>query len=306
MSADAPVLSVVIPSWNTRELLAACLDALLAADLPPTETIVVDNASADGSADMVAERFPGVVLVRNAENRGFAGGCNQGIALARGRYVLLLNSDTEVARDAIALLVRWLDEHPAYGAAAPLLHHPDGRVQPSLKRFPTLATALWFSTPLERWFPDSRELARYFMRDADQAASADVDQPPAACLLVRAEVLERIGAFDETLWLFYNDVDLSKRMAAAGYKTRYVAAARVLHHEGASTSKFAGFLFEWQRNRLTYYRKHHGRLGGLWLKACVAFAFAGWAATQLGRRIAGRPADRLGRTTAGFLRFVVS
>jgi GT2 family glycosyltransferase len=304
--AREPKLSVVIPSWNTRELLAACLDALGAADLPETETIVVENASADGSAEMVAERFPDVVLVRNAENRGFAGGCNQGMALSRGRFVLLLNSDTEVARDAIARLIAWLEAHPAYGAAAPLLHHPDGRVQPSLKRFPGLATALWFSTPLQRWFPDNAELRRYFMRDADQAASADVDQPPAACLLIRRDVLELVGPFDEALWLFYNDVDLSKRMAAAGFKTRYVAEARVLHHEGASTSKYGRFVVEWQRNRLTYYRKHHGWFGGIWLKACVSLAFADWLVAQLWRKARGKPADGLGETAGGYLRFLLS
>jgi len=305
-TGSPPELSVVIPSWNTRDLLAACLDALFAADLPTTETIVVDNASADGSADMVAERFPDVVLIRNAENKGFAGGCNQGMEVARGRFVLLLNSDTEVARDALARLIAWLDEHAEYGAAAPLLHHPDGRVQPSLKRFPNLDTALWFSTPMERRYPNNAELKRYFMRDADPEQSSDVDQPPAACLLIRADVLARIGFFDESLWLFFNDVDLSKRMDAAGYKTRYVAEARVLHHEGASTSKYGRFLVEWQRNRLTYYRKHHGWTGGLWLKACVAFSYVDWLVTQLWRKARGKPSDTLRENTGGFLRFLFS
>ena len=179
-------------------------------------------------------------------------------------------------------------------------------MQPSLKRFPTLCTALWFSTPLERWFPDSRELRRYFMRDADQEQSADVDQPPAACLLVRKSALDRIGLFDEQLWLFFNDVDLSKRLAAAGQKTRYVAEARVLHHEGASTSKFKGFVVEWQGNRLTYYRKHHGALGGLWLKACVLLSFADWLAGQLWGRLRGRRGDQLGETARAFGAFLLS
>ncbi len=299
-------LSVVIPSWNTAGLLRACLRHLYAADLPETEVIVVDNGSADGSADMVAREFPRAELVRNAENLGFARACNQGLRLARGRYALLLNSDTEVAPDAVRRLLDFLEAHAEYGAAAPLLHSADGRVQPSLKRFPTLATALWFSTPLERWFPDSRELRRYFMRDADQERSADVDQPPAACLLLRMSVIAGIGLFDESLWLFFNDVDLSKRMAAAGYRTRYVAEARVLHHEGASTSKFRGFLAEWQKNRLAYYRKHHGALGGLWVKACVLLTFGDWLAAQLWARLRGRPGDRLGETTRAFGAFLLS
>jgi len=299
-------LSVVIPSWNTIDLMRACLRHLLAADLPETEVIVIDNGSADGSADMVEREFPEVRLVRNAVNEGFARGCNQGLRLARGNYALLLNSDTEVAPDAVARLLDFLNRHPDYGAAAPLLHSADGRVQPSLKRFPTLATALWFGTPLERWFPDSRELRRYFMRDADHERSGDVDQPPAACLLVRRSVLDRVGLFDEDLWLFYNDVDLSKRMAEAGLRTRYVAEARVLHHEGASTSKFGRFVIEWQKNRLHYYRKHHGFLGGVWLKGCVLFTFADWLRAQLWLRLRGRPSAPIGETVRGLGAFLVS
>ena len=294
-------LSVVIPSWNTVDLLRACLTYLYAADLPETEVIVIDNASADGSADMVAAEFSKATLERNAKNEGFAGGCNQGMRLAKGRYVLLLNSDTEVAPDAISLLLAWLDEHPEYGSAAPLLHSPDGTVQPSLKGFPTLRTALFFSTPLERWMPNSTELRRYFMRDSDQEASCDVDQPPAACLAIRKSVLDQVGLFDEDLWLFYNDVDLSKRMDAAGHKTRYVAEARVLHHEGASTSKFRGFLAEWQKNRLHYYRKHYGRLGGVWLKACVGAMWVDWTITQFWRRLKRTGADPVGETARKFL-----
>ena len=299
-------LSVVIPSWNTRDLTRACLESLRAADLPETEILVVDNGSEDGSADLVAESFPECILIRNDENLGFARGSNQGMARARGRYVLLLNTDTEVAPDAVARLLAWLEEHPDYGAAAPLLHSPDGSVQPSLKRFPTLGTALFYATPLERWFPDSPPLRRYFMRDAPQDQSCDVDQPPAACLLIRKEVLDQVGLFDERLWLFYNDVDLSKRMAAAGHRTRYVAEARVLHHEGASTSKFGRFLPEWQRNRLHYYRKHHGWWGGVWLKACVSLAFSDWLVAQLWGRLRGRGGDTLGETSRDFGAFLVS
>ncbi len=298
-------LSVVIPSWNTADLTRACLAKLFAADLPETEVIVVDNASEDDSAEMVAKEFPQVVLIRNAKNEGFAGGCNRGMQLARGDYVLLLNSDTEVRPDAIRKLLDWLEEHADYAAAAPKLVSPDGTTQKSLKCFPSLLTPLFFSTPLERWFPKSPELRRYFLMDDSQEESRDVDQPPAACLLLRASVLERVGLFDEDLWLFYNDVDLSKRIAADGWKTRYVAEAEVLHHEGASTSKFGRFLPEWQKNRLHYYRKHHGRPAGWWVKLCVAFAFADWTVTQLvgrARNKGGEPVRPVAREFGAFLR----
>lgn len=297
-------LSVVIPSWNTRELLRACLASVREAEKPDTEVIVVDNGSADGSADMVERDFPEVVLVRNAENRGFAGGCNQGIALAKGELVLLLNSDTEVRGRALARLCEFLRASPEYGAAAAKLVNPDGSVQRASKRFPGLATALWYGTPLERWFPENSEVRRYFMRDWDHASDRDVEQPPGACLMLTRAALDRVGGFDEELWLFYNDVDLSRRLAAAGFRTRLVADAEVMHHEGASTRNFTRFVPVWNENRLAYYRKHHGRLGGLWVKACVALVFADWSARQLARRVAGRDGERVLPMLRVFLGFL--
>ncbi|NOT30221.1 MAG: glycosyltransferase family 2 protein [Planctomycetes bacterium] len=301
---DAPVLSVVIPSWNTKDYLAACLSTLAAAEKPASEVIVVENGSRDGSCEYVRAEHPEVRLLANAENEGFARGSNQGMRAARGRYVLLLNTDTEVAPDALAKLVRFLEEHPEYGAVAPRLVHKDGTTQRTVQEFPSLKTALFFSTPLERWFPDSRELRRYFMRDWDQESSRDIDQPPAAVLLLRKCVLDEVGLFDEELWLFYNDVDLAKRMRAAGWKTRYLAEATVLHHVGGSTSKFADFVATWQRDRLRYYRKHHGRFGVWWLKACVTLTLLDWLATQLTRRVRGRPVEPLGPMLAGYRTFL--
>lgn len=301
---DAPVLSVVIPSWNTRDYLARCLETLDLARKPTTEVIVVENGSTDGSAEYVAEHWPHVRLIRNAENQGFARGSNQGLREARGRYVLLLNTDTELFPDSVARLVEFLETHPAHGAVAPRLVHRDGRTQRTVQALPTLKTALFFSTPLERWFPESAELRRYFLRDWDQESSRDVDQPPAAVLLLRREVLERVGVFDEDLWLFYNDVDLAIRMRKAGFRTHYLAEARVVHHVGGSTSKFADFLTVWQRDRLRFYRKHHGWLGGVWLKACVTLTFTDWLVTQLARRLRGRPADPLRPMLARYGRFL--
>jgi hypothetical protein len=306
VSAAVPDVTVVIPSWNTRELLDACLRSLERVRGQRLEIVVVDNASADGSADHVARAFPAVVLVRNERNEGFARASNQGMRLARGRHVLLLNSDTEILGDALGELVRFLDAHPGYAAVAPRLVHPDGRTQRTVQAFPNLWTPLFFATPLERWLPRSRELERYFLRGWDQESSADVDQPPAACLLLRREVLERVGLFDEELWLFFNDVDLSRRMRAAGFRTRYLAEARVLHHVGASTAKFAGFVAEWQKNRLAYYRKHHGRLAGAWVKLCASLAFADWALRQLAARMRRRAAEPIGPTARLFVAFLCS
>ncbi len=278
-------LSIVIPSWNTVDLLRACLNSIEAAPKPETEVIVVDNASADGSADMVAAEFPSVVLKWNDANEGFAIGCNQGIELARGDFVLLLNADTEIQGEGLMEMVDYLKSHSDYGGVAPQLVHPDGSVQTACMRFPSIWTPLFFGTPIERWFPKSPELVRYFMMEWDHSDERDIDQPPAACLLVRREVIEQVGVFDETLWLFFNDVDLSLRMARAGWKTRYLADSKVLHHEGASTSKFGSFVPEWHRNRLTYFRKHFGWLAGPWVKLCVAFSMLDFTVVQGARRL---------------------
>jgi len=289
--SEAPLLSVVIPSWNTRELTRTCLEFLDRAEKPATEVIVVENGSEDGSLEMIQEDWPEHRLVVNTENQGFARGSNQGLALARGRFVLLLNTDTEVAPDAIARMLRFLEEHQEHAAVAPKLVHPDGRVQATVHAFPTLRTAVWFATPLERWFPRSKELRRYFMRDWDHESSRDVDQPPAAALLLRREVLDRVGLFDESLWLFYNDTDLSLRITKAGWRTHYLAEAVVVHHVGASTRNFRDFVAVWNANRLAFYRKHFGWRGGLVVKAAVTWTFLDFAWTQTWRRLRRRPAE---------------
>jgi GT2 family glycosyltransferase len=261
---DAPRVSVVVLSWNTRELLAACLRSLRTAlSEVPGEMVVVDNGSADGSADLVEREFPEVVLVRNEVNQGYAIGNNQGAARARGEYLFLLNSDTELRPGALAALVGFLDAHPGHGACAPRLERSDGTPQPSCKTFPTLWTAVFYDTCFDRWFPNNRTIPRYEMRDFDHLSSRDVDQPPAAALLVRRALWEQLGGFDPELWLFYNDVDFCRRMHESGHRIAYLAEARVLHHEGESTRQFPEFGALWHGNRLAYYKKTFGWRGAL-------------------------------------------
>ncbi len=303
--SDVHDVSVVIPSWNTRDLLALCLESLYASEGPSFEVIIVDNGSADDSVALVEEHYPDVRLIKNERNEGFAIACNQGMALARGRYVLLLNTDTETPAGGLQEMVRFLDENPEYGALAPRLVFPDGRTQRSVHEFPTLATAFFFATPFERWFPNSRELKRYFNRDWDHEESRDIDQPPAAVLLVRQGVLNQIGLFDENLWLFYNDVDLSLRIKHAGWKTRYHGEVSFVHHHGSSTAKFGDFLSQWQKDRLAYYRKHYGFFGSVWIKFCVGMAFADYMQQQLRNKLRRRPSEpirKLARQYFSFLR----
>jgi N-acetylglucosaminyl-diphospho-decaprenol L-rhamnosyltransferase len=267
---STPVLSVVILSWNTQALTLACLRALFGeSPQHAREVIVVDNGSTDGSADAIAAAFPQVQLVRNPDNRLYATGNNQGAALARGEFVCTLNSDTEVRVGALDRLVDWLAAHPEYGAVAPRLNDPDGSVQRACQRFPTLMTALCFDSFWGSFWPGSWVQRRYLMQDFDHLHSRDVDQPPGACCVLRTAEWRQLGGFDEALSLFYNDVDLCRRLWRSGRKIHYLVDAEVMHHRGASTKNFARMLLLWHKNRLAYYQKHHGAFGGLWVRLCV-------------------------------------
>ncbi|HVS18807.1 MAG TPA: glycosyltransferase family 2 protein, partial [Planctomycetota bacterium] len=297
---------VVVPSWNVRDLLRECLTALAASRGVVLETLVVDDASADGSAAMVAREFPDVRLVALTRNGGFAAACNEGLRGWTGPYALLLNADTRVEPDAVAVLAAFLERNPRYAAAAPRLLHPDGRTQRACMAFPRPATALWHATPLERWFPASRELSRYFVRDFDHEGERDVEQPPAACLLLRRAALEELGPvpFDERLVLYFNDVDLSLRLARAGWRTRFLPAARVVHHVGASTRQVPERLLRWHLDRLGYFRKHHGRAAGLLLKATAVWSFTDFALRQWTGPLRGEAREPLGpvaRSLGGLL-----
>ncbi len=265
-----PVLSVVVLSWNTKGLTLACLRALVA-ETPrhPREVIVVDNGSHDGSADAIAAAFPMVQLVRNPDNRLYAAGNNQGAALAEGEFLCTLNSDTEVRPGALDRLVDFLRENPNYGACAPKLVDPDGRVQHACQRFPTLLSALCFDSWWGTWWPGTRVQAHYLMRDFDHRTSCDVDQPPGAVFVMKTAEWRAFGGLDEQLSLFYNDVDLSLRLRQRGRRIRYLADCEVMHHRGASTKNFTRMLVLWHRNRLAYYSKHYGAFGRFWIKLCV-------------------------------------
>lgn len=290
-AAPPPEVSVVVLSWNTAELLRACLASLepLRESLP-LQVIVVDNASEDESARLVEEQFPWAELVVNKRNEGYARGNNIGAERAVAPWLMLLNSDTEVPAGVLEQLHDFLVDNPTHGGVAPLLHHADGEVQRSCKTFPELRTAVFFDTWFERWFPNNRVLPFYFMKDFDHEHSRDVDQPPAAAFMLSRALWEELGGFDEKLWLFFNDVDLCRRIHARGLKVHYLAEARILHHEGKSTSRFHEMGREWHRNRLAYYRKHYGFLGTLLCR--IMSSLRGWEEARALKRGGAPPEAR--------------
>ncbi len=253
-------LTLVIVSWNVCELLRRCLQSILATE-GDVEIVVVDNASTDGSPEMVQEAFPQVRLIANEENRGFTAANNQGLALAQGRALMLLNPDTEVVEDALATMVEYLDAHPKVGALGPRLLFPDGRQQPSRRRFPTFATALVESTVIQEWWADNRILRRYYMADTPDDAIQPVDWVVGACLLVRREAYEQVGGLDEGFFMYSEELDWCKRIKDAGWEVVYLPTATVLHHEGKSSEQVVPARhIRFQTSKVRYFRKHHGSL----------------------------------------------
>ncbi len=230
----APDISIVIVSWNTRDLLRECLQAVQRSTGVATEIIIVDNASSDGSAAMVSAEFPDARKIENTENRGFSRACNQGFAVARGRYRMLLNSDTRVTPDAIARLVAYMDEHPEAGACGPQLRHFDGSLQPTGRAFPTLLSAAIAITPIPMWV--RRWTADRFER-RDYGLSCEVDELCGAALCLRAEPLAQVGPLDEDFFFFGEDVDLCWRLRKTGWTVVYLPEAVVFHGWGGSREK---------------------------------------------------------------------
>jgi hypothetical protein len=259
-------LSVVVVTWNSSADIETCLDSINFGH--QFELIVVDNASADDTLDKLA-RYPHLRLIRNTTNWGYARANNQGASVATGDYLLLLNPDTRVELGALDLLSAFLDARPDIAAVAPRLVNPDGSTQDSIRSLPTAATVLWELLGLARLLPASRIFGRWRMRCFDYETPALVEQPMASCLLFRRDVFKALGGFDERFPIFYNDVDLSRRMADAGFRTAYLPEARVVHKRGASTSRVRAKMV-WQTHRSLFrYLAKHDHSGLFFLKAVV-------------------------------------
>jgi N-acetylglucosaminyl-diphospho-decaprenol L-rhamnosyltransferase len=250
------ILSVVVVSYNTAGLLARCLTALLARPLPAMEVFVVDNASHDGSVELVRQQFPTVNVIANERNAGFGAACNQAIRRSSGRYVALVNSDAEVQGDGLAHLVRFLDAHPRAAVAGGRLRYPDGRFQHSAFRFPTLAQVFLDFFPLHWRLLESRLNGRYPRSWDDRAFR--IDHPLGAFFAVRREAFEQVGLFDEGFFMYAEEVDWCYRFKQAGWEIWHCPDALAIHHSGQSTAQRRTAMFvELHRSRWRFYRKHY-------------------------------------------------
>lgn len=261
-------LSIVIISWNVRELLRLCLDSIQESlrgekgEGLLVETIIFDNGSTDGSADMVREDFPRVHLMESEVNLGFTKGNNLAIGQSEGRYILLLNPDTEVVGDALGTMVAYMEAHPRVGALGPQLLNPDGTTQSSRRRFPTLATAFLESTVLQPWFQGSRILKRYYLLDRPDDEIQPVDWAVGAALLIGREALHQVGPLDEEFFMYSEELDWCYRLKAQGWEVVYLPTAQVVHQEGRSSEQvLPARHIHFQRSKVLFFKRYYGWRG---------------------------------------------
>ncbi|MCB8981103.1 MAG: glycosyltransferase family 2 protein [Ardenticatenaceae bacterium] len=233
-----PTLSIVIVNYNTRQLLDDCLTSLLAAEAPAggMEIIVVDNASRDGSQALVRERYPSVQLIASEVNRGFSAANNMGMAVANGRTILFLNSDTRLEPDTLVRPLAYLDEHPEVGALTVRLIYPTGVRDPDNHRgFPTPWNAICHFSGLSKLFPGNPRYNGYFQSYADMSQTHPVDVIAGSYMLMPMALCRELGGWDETYFFYGEDIDFCYRIRQAGYQIIYYPHVEVLHYKGASS-----------------------------------------------------------------------
>ena len=248
-------VSIVTVNWNTRDLLARAIASVAQhAGGLQVETIVVDNGSVDGSAEMVRQSFPAVRLIANSDNRGYTAACNQGLAASSGRYILFLNSDAELTPGCLETLVRVMDAHPDVGAASPRLSEDPRGVPAGI--FPRLWLRL-LPTKLN-WKLENRMIAGFYR----EGEVIDVDWLVGACLMVRRGMVEQVGGMEERLFMWYDDAEWCMRMKKRGWRRVVIPGAFCRHEHGASAKKVPSLLADFRMTmaEYTYWRLHRGRL----------------------------------------------
>jgi GT2 family glycosyltransferase len=266
-------LSIVIVGWNAKRYLELCLESL--EESPPRRTmeiLVVDNASADGSAEMIETRFPRVKLIKSAVNLGFAKGNNVAIRQCQGRYIALVNPDVIVLPGCLDALADFLDQNPKVGNVGPRVLNPDGTLQSSCRRFPTLWNNFCSTTALAKTFKNSSFFAGehmfYFPHDRRMAVNVIV-----GCFsMIRREAFDAVGLLDEDLFMYGDDVDWCRRSWNAGWEVVFFPGAQAIHDRGKITAPYpVRFAVAQQRSVIHYWKKHHSFLGVLGIRCIMLF-----------------------------------
>lgn len=276
-------LSVIIVSYNSAQFLVECLASVLEQTNEfPSEVLLVDNSSSDGSREIVGKNFPGVKLIANEENAGFAKANNLGIASSAGEYLLFLNPDTKLLPGAIRHMIERMEALPAAGLLGPKVLNGDGSLQRTGVSFPSLWNVLCETFFLDEIFPRSRLFARHRKLYRDPDTERAVDYLQGSCLLARRKALEASGTFDEGYFMYFEENDLSRRLLGRGWQTVYAPSASVIHYGGSGIGYYTyGRLLQYHRSYLLYLTKHKAPVarslirGALALRAsvrCLVFA----------------------------------
>ena len=279
---EVPDVSIAIVNWNARDYLRRCLASLYTPEEPSVraaweraghpappvipegvrwETVVVDQESLDGSAAMAEQEFPQVKVIRQKPNLGFGGGNNVAFRHCRGRYIVLLNSDTVTRPGWLTTLADYADAHPRAGLIGPKLLNPDGSLQYSCRHFPNLGAGLFRNTPLEWLSPRNRLVDDYLMRNWDHMEPRHVDWLSGACLLARRSLMDEIGGFDEGYFMYFEDVDWSRRAWDAGWEVHYTPNPQVIHEVGRSSDRRPRRMIVMHHESAYRYFCRHSRFG---------------------------------------------
>ena len=273
-------LSIIIVNFNTGPYILRCLESIFRSGKGDSwEIFVIDNGSTDGSAAAVKEGFPEVHCVGTGVNLGFAKANNEAFRMARGKYLLLLNPDTNVRETTIERLVTFMDTHPQAGVAGAQLLNGDGSKQNSIANFPSLATELLNKSLLRRFFPE-----KFPGKERTYREPIEVDSVIGACMMVRREAVAQVGLLDENYFLFLEETDWCYRMKRAGWRIYHVPQAEIYHYQGKSAEKDRkSAKLEYYRSRYHFFKKNKGRLqwfillAGLMIRLSFQLAFAGLA-----------------------------
>lgn len=292
-------VTVAIVSYNTCALLRACLASLTAraADAEATlEIVVVDNGSTDGTVEMVRDEFPHVRVLETGGNIGYGRANNLALSGARGRYVFVLNSDTEVEPGALAAMRDFLDAHPESDAVGAQLLLPDGSIQPSCAREPGLLSVFWEQTYLYKLLPSNRMTGGYALTYWDYSDRRAVDQVCGACIFVRRSAWEQAGGFDPHYFMYFEDTDLCVRLRATGQQIWFLPDARIQHRLGGSSQREwamrARMIASYNKSRYYFFTQRQGRLRGRLLKSTVLLGATLRAACWIVLTLLGRPGAR--------------
>ncbi len=254
-----PVVDVIIVTYNSVRDIERCLSSVLAYNNRYRYRItIVDNASSDGTPELIITRYPGISLFSSKTNLGFARRNNQAIGQTQGKYVIFLNPDTEVKKGALDALIEFLDGNPDVGAVGPKLLNPDGSIQLTGNTFPSLRNLLIETLFLDRLFPRSRFLGEHKLSWWGRKAPAPVDWVMGACLALPRDVGDQVGWFDENFFMYFEETDLCRRIRDAGHQVYYIPTAEVIHYGGNGIKAYSGLkVIFWHQSLFYYFKKYH-------------------------------------------------